>query len=258
MQNMQFTGKSHDTLNTRTSDGLQVVLEISFQYVRSTRVPNYQPPRRRAPSTPTYPPRCARATRPPRYQFLIEELHALYEDYGADGYLQVYFDVATHLIAEAATEYSAYQFFSSKEAIAIKMAAKLDEYFKTHLHATIISLQIQSSQLPDSFNTAITDTMTQRQNITNAQKYLEQMTVQLGTDVIVAEKARNATITTATGQVQYPPLHMAGGGWRWWWWRILNSCPPRPRLPIHHPPHTHVRAFSSSRSPNSPLNSTSL
>eukprot|EP00618_Florenciella_parvula_P033986 CAMPEP_0119491236 /NCGR_PEP_ID=MMETSP1344-20130328/16172_1 /TAXON_ID=236787 /ORGANISM="Florenciella parvula, Strain CCMP2471" /LENGTH=157 /DNA_ID=CAMNT_0007526473 /DNA_START=18 /DNA_END=491 /DNA_ORIENTATION=- len=82
------------------------------------------------------------------------------------------------------------------------MAAKLDEYFKAHLHATIISLQIQSSQLPDSFNTAITDTMTQRQNITNAQKYLEQMTVQLGTEVIVAEKQRNATILTAAGQAQ--------------------------------------------------------
>ena len=82
------------------------------------------------------------------------------------------------------------------------MAAKLDDYFKKHLHATIISLQIQSSQLPDSFNTAITDSMTQRQNITNAQKYLEQMAVQLDTEVIVAEKARNATITTATGQAQ--------------------------------------------------------
>ena len=89
MQNMQFSsGKAHDELHTRTSDGLQVVLEISFQY-----------------------------------QFLIEELHTLYQDYGEDGYLQVYFDVASHLIAEAATDYSAYQFFSSKEAIAIKVSS---------------------------------------------------------------------------------------------------------------------------------------
>ena len=60
-----------------------------------------------------------------------------------------------------------------------------------------MSLQIQSSQLPDAFNQAITDTVTQRQNITNAEKYVKQMEVQLDTDIIVAEKMANASVLVA-------------------------------------------------------------
>lgn len=169
MQNMQFSTNDspHDELHTRTMDGLQVVLEISFQY-----------------------------------QFLPDEVHALFEDFGEDGYKPVFFDVAAHLISEAATEYTAYQFFNQKETIASKMCDKLDAYFRAELHASVVSLQIQSSQLPDSFNEAITDTVTQRQNITNAQKYVDQMMVSLETDVIVAQKRLNATVAVAHAVAQ--------------------------------------------------------
>jgi len=46
---------------------------------------------------------------------------------------------------------------------------------------------------------AITDTVTQRQNITNAQKYLSQMTVSLQTNLLVAAKVANATVRQRSG-----------------------------------------------------------
>lgn len=168
MQNMVFSSDDSpsDELHTRTADGLQVVLEVTFQY-----------------------------------QLSVGELHGLFEDYGQD-FAPVYFDVASHLISEGATLYTAYEFFNSKEAIAASLQTKLNEYFTQHLHATVVSLQIQSCRLPDEFNQAITDTVTQRQNITNAAKFLDQQTVSLQTNLIVAHKAANSTVLTAEGEAQ--------------------------------------------------------
>ncbi len=166
LQNMQFStdDSPHDELHARTADGLQVVLEITFQY-----------------------------------QLLVDEVHDLYQDFGEDGYLPVYFDVASHLISEDAAQYSAYEFFNSKQTIAMAMQKTMDAYFKEHLHANVISLQIQSSRLPTEFNDAITDTVTQQQNITNTEKFVDSMTVSLATEVLAAQKKANATVATAKG-----------------------------------------------------------
>ena len=116
--------------------------------------------------------------------------------------MSVYFDVASHLISEDAAKYSAYEFFNSKETIAMAMQKTMDGYFSEHLHANIISLQIQSSRLPTEFNDAITDTVTQQQNITNTQKYVDSMTVSLETAMLTAQKAANATVATAAGAAE--------------------------------------------------------
>jgi len=58
---------------------------------------------------------------------------------------------------------------------------------------------MQSCRLSDEFNAAITDTVTQRQNITNAQRYLESQEVALETGLLVAHKQANATVATARG-----------------------------------------------------------
>ena len=72
LQNMQFStaDSPHDELHARTADGLQVVLEVSFQY-----------------------------------QLLADECHALYQNFGEEGYLPVYFDVASHLVSEDAVRF---------------------------------------------------------------------------------------------------------------------------------------------------------
>lgn len=169
VQNIVFSTADtpHDELNARTSDGLQVVLEVTFQY-----------------------------------QLIEGEIYNLYMDFGAESYEDIYFDVASHLISEAAAKYSANQFFNSKEVIASALQVKLDEYFGAHLHAHVMSVQIQSCRLPDAFNQAIMDTMTQQQNITNAAKYLDQQTVSLETNLMVAEKQANATLLQAHGAAQ--------------------------------------------------------
>lgn len=130
------------------------------------------------------------------------------------------------------------------------LAQSLNTYFTDHLHASVVSLQIQSCRLPLEFNDAITDTVrtdehrfcstlltvfrdlrkrsvlktrrtsinvcccvlpfallggvaaaattraqvTQRQNITSAAKYLDQQTVTLQTNLLVAGKQANATV----------------------------------------------------------------
>lgn len=167
MQNMEFStaDSPHDELHCRTVDGLEVILEVTYQY-----------------------------------QIITDEIYKLYSDFDEDHYTTVFFDVASHLISEAAADYTAYEFFNSKEAIALAMTDKLDAYFSAHLHATIISLQIQNSILPVEFNTAITNTVTQRQNITNAEKYLEQMEVLLDTQIIIAQKNANMTLASAAGE----------------------------------------------------------
>mmetsp|Transcript_17437 Transcript_17437/g.17278 ORF Transcript_17437/g.17278 Transcript_17437/m.17278 type:complete len:93 (+) Transcript_17437:249-527(+) len=45
--------------------------------------------------------------------------------------------VANHLATEYATQFSAYQFFNSKEMIARGMMAYLDEHFRRDFHASI-------------------------------------------------------------------------------------------------------------------------
>lgn len=167
LQNIVFSTADtpHDELHARTSDGLQVVLEVTFQY-----------------------------------EVIRNELHELFEDFGEDGYEAVYFDVASHLITQGATSYSAYEFFNSKESIASALQVSLNDHFSEYLHAYVVSVQIQSCHLPDEFNQAILDTMTQRQNITNTAKFLDQQKVTLETNILVAHKQANATIAIARGQ----------------------------------------------------------
>ena len=63
-----------------------------------------------------------------QYQLLPEQMLALYHDFGAgeDAYAVVFFDVATHLVAEAAASYTAYEFFNERMTIAADMQERLD------------------------------------------------------------------------------------------------------------------------------------
>ena len=169
LQNIDFsTGHKPwpDELHARTSDGLPVTLSLSFQY-----------------------------------QLLPEQMLALYHDFGAgeDAYAVVFFDVATHLVAEAAASYTAYEFFNERMTIAADMQERLDRVFTAELHATVVSVQIAECSLPQMFNDAVTHTVTQRQNITAAQKYLDSERVSLATELLVARRNANATLAAARG-----------------------------------------------------------
>ena len=177
LQNIDFsTGHKPwpDELHARTSDGLPVTLSLSFQY-----------------------------------QLLPEQVLALYHDFGAgeDAYAVVFFDVATHLVAEAAASYTAYEFFNERMTIAADMQERLDRVFTAELHATVVSVQIAECSLPTAFNEAVTDTVTQRQNITAAQKFLESERVSLATQARARARKENAR---GAASVKSPSFRVLG------------------------------------------------
>lgn len=162
-QNVQFSSGDHDLLHTRTSDGLPLTLGVSFQYTLKR-----------------------------------EELHALYMEYKLD-YPAVIFNMATHEIANKASQYTAYNFFNDKQSIATAMQTALNEYLGPRLHLVVETLQIILVRLPQEFEDAILESISVKQNITRTQKYLETMQVTFETAVMAAKQSANQTVTEAHG-----------------------------------------------------------
>eukprot|EP00457_Paulinella_chromatophora_P011014 gb/GEZN01011135.1/.p1 GENE.gb/GEZN01011135.1/~~gb/GEZN01011135.1/.p1 ORF type:complete len:310 (-),score=45.60 gb/GEZN01011135.1/:173-1102(-) len=165
-QNMQFSTGEHDLLHTRTSDGLPLTLGISFQYT------------------------------------LMEgHLYDLYMLYKMD-YETVLFNVATHTIANTACRYSAYNFFNDKQSIAYAMQAELNNATQAQLYLMTETFQITLVELPASFEDAILESISMKQNITRTQKYEQNMQVNFETQIMAASQSANQTITLAMGQAQ--------------------------------------------------------
>merc|ERR1740117_2387216 len=94
------SGGGYPLLAARTSDGLPLTLGVAFQY-----------------------------------RLLPEAVYDLYRTYEqhSNTYEDVFSLVATHLITEEATNFSAYEFFNDKMRIAEEMRRLLDGYFTEHL-----------------------------------------------------------------------------------------------------------------------------
>lgn len=159
----EFSSGKHDILHGRTSDGLPIVLGISYQYA-------YDPTR----------------------------LYDLYQAYLGE-HDRVYFNVATHLITEETTRHTAYEFFNEPQTIAERMRQTMDTYFSEHLFARVDALQINTRELPPDFNDAILESLTTKQNITNTLRYVDRMNVTLQTRLLVAEQDALVTLARAKG-----------------------------------------------------------
>jgi len=167
IQTVEFMASGENNLlHTRTSDGLPLTLGLSFQY-----------------------------------RYLPEKLHALYLKYKGDHH-QVYVNVATAEIANIACNYSAYTFFNDKQGIAIAMQKYLNDKFTSQLFAQVEALQISQVELPQSFQDAILESISTKQNITRSERYLENMQVTFATQRMVAEQSANQTVIKAGGVVQ--------------------------------------------------------
>jgi len=165
-QNLAFTNTDNDLLHTRTSDGLPLTLGVSFQYT-----------------------------------LMRAQLYDLYMDYKED-YHRVLFNVASHIIANTASNYTAYNFFNDKQSIALAMQQSLQVYVSTHLHLNVESLQIILVELPTAFEDAILESISVKQNITRTQKYKSTMEVTFQTAVMAAHQQANQTVTLAEGKAQ--------------------------------------------------------
>mmetsp|Transcript_36621 Transcript_36621/g.77856 ORF Transcript_36621/g.77856 Transcript_36621/m.77856 type:complete len:315 (-) Transcript_36621:110-1054(-) len=166
IETMEFTAEHRGLLDGRTRDGLPLVLGLAFQY-----------------------------------RLLPDKLFELYtsfeKEYG--DYQKVFRLVASHIVTEEATKWTAYQFFNEKQAIAGVMREKLDLYFQANLCATVESLQINEDDLPEAFTETILAAATSKQNITRMEKTRDAKVVEFKTSELVAEAQANVTLQKAEG-----------------------------------------------------------
>ena len=136
-----MANSENNLLHTRTADGLPLTLGLSFQY-----------------------------------RYMPEHIHALYLRYKGEHH-QVYVNKATAAIANIACNYTAYAFFNDKQGIAVAMQRTLNQIFVSHLFAQVEALQINQVELPSSFQDAILESISTKQNITRSERFKEGMEV---------------------------------------------------------------------------------
>jgi len=165
-QNMQFSTAEHDVLHTRTSDGLPLTLGIGFQYTLN--------------------------------KAKIYDLYMRYQE----NYPAVLFDIASHVLADIACNYTAYNFFNDKQSIAIVMQQELDKVTQELMFASVQTLQIMLVKLPLSFEDAIVESISVKQNITRTQKTQASQQVIFDTQIMAAKQKANQTVTESRGKAK--------------------------------------------------------
>jgi len=110
--------------------------------------------------------------------------------------------------SRCATNYTAYQFFNNKQAIAVVMQIHMNKYFTENLCATVESVQINEDDLPEEFLDAILASAEMRQNITRVAKIKEAREVEFTTARIVAAATANRSIAASMGVAA---RHIAAG-----------------------------------------------
>jgi len=166
IQTITFDADVGNLLAGRTKDGLPLTLGISFQY-----------------------------------RLMPDGVYHLYHNFEqeAGDYELVYKLVATHLITEMATNFTAYQFFNEKQRIAEVMREELNRYFLANFWSTVESLQINEDDLPNEFTEMILTAATNKQKIAKMDKTRSAMKVNFETAIIVAEAQANMTLQRANG-----------------------------------------------------------
>jgi len=121
-------------LNARTSDGLQVMLDLSYQY--------------KLMATP-------------------EDLTQLWYDY-EDQYEAAFVRISRDTLRNVASQFAAFQYFYNRSIISDAMRIALDAELSNH-HANVESFQLLNIALPSKFSDAIQATEVARQAIEQAE-----------------------------------------------------------------------------------------
>lgn len=162
-QNVEFSTSEDDLLHSRTSDGLPLTLGLSFQYTIQK-----------------------------------DKLYDLYMTY-KDQYPNVLYNVASDIIGNLASEYTAYSFFNDKHKIAIHMEKAINTYLEDKMFMNVNALQIILIHLPTSFEDSILESINTKQNITKMEKLKQTNLVNYKTELLAATKEANQTVTEAHG-----------------------------------------------------------
>lgn len=141
-------------LRSRTRDGLDVSIELSFQY-----------------------------------QLNGTDLYDLYTTMGAGlDFHRTYVRMSIDRLTEIATEYTANEFFVERTKIGKAMEIALRKDFEAKLYATIFSFQLRSVALPQDFESAIQMTEVKKQDVQVAQQEQKSTVVAWETKLMQAER----------------------------------------------------------------------
>ena len=153
-------------IESRTSDGLEVTLEISFQYI-------LQP----------------------------DKLYDLYNTYGPK-YDSVFQNIAINILTEEATKYTAYNFFMDRGKIKDDFQYELNLRFDKNCFSNIQFLQLRSVNLPNLFEQSIQESEVKKQDIQKAQAEQNKVKIEIDTKIKAAEYQKNVIINKAEGEAQ--------------------------------------------------------
>lgn len=152
-------------LRSRTADGLDVTIELSFQY-----------------------------------QLHMEKVYDLYTTMGAGrDFHDLFVRVAIDRLTEIATEYTANEFFVDRTRIGKSMEKLLKDDFEARLYATIFSFQLRSVGLPDEFEKAIQQTEVKKQDTHVAEAEQLSNKVALETELMKAQRRTKVKANNAEG-----------------------------------------------------------
>lgn len=159
----QYQGPS---LQSRTRDGLNVRLEVSFQY-----------------------------------RLKPETLYELYTTLGLN-YEQILVRMAIEQLATSATQHTANFFFTNRTSISREMHGDLMVHFDKHAFATVPFFQLRTVHLPAEFEDAIKKTQVKQQEIQIARLEQKRKTVGFETTVLQAEQQVRVMLNQAEAEVQ--------------------------------------------------------
>lgn len=140
-------------LQSRTRDGLNVRLEVSFQY-----------------------------------RLVFNDLYKLYTTLGVQ-YERTLVRMAIEQLTTAATTHNAHNFFNNRTVIGEEMHSLLEAHFKRHAYAEVPFFQLRTVHLPTNFEEAIQETQVKQQEIQIASAEQSQNKVSYETRVLQAKQA---------------------------------------------------------------------
>mmetsp|Transcript_20628 Transcript_20628/g.59754 ORF Transcript_20628/g.59754 Transcript_20628/m.59754 type:complete len:333 (-) Transcript_20628:1-999(-) len=155
-------------LRSRTKDGLDVHIELSFQY-----------------------------------QLAAESIYELYTTFGGFyEYHNTLVRLAIDRLTESATNFSATEFFTERTLIGRCMEEKMVKDFEERLFATIFSFQLRTVGLPQAFEDAIQETEVKKQDVLVAMAEQNATRVSVETELMQAERRTRVTMNRAEGEAE--------------------------------------------------------
>lgn len=152
-------------IESRTSDGLEVFLEISYQY-----------------------------------ELKPAKLYDLYMEYG-ENYEDVMIRLAVDTINKVSNKYTAYNFFNNRTIIGEVMEDELDNVLESSMYCLIKFFQLKTVDLPDDFEDAIQLTEVKKQDIEKAKAEMAKVEVEIETKLQLAEQNKKIILNNANGEV---------------------------------------------------------